>query len=246
MNFIKKIYKKLLYAHKSDSNSYIKYLRKHGATIGENVCFYEPNTNYVDVQKGFLIEIGNNVEITRGVTIITHDYSWSLYKQLHGEIIGSRSKVKIGNNVFIGFNSTILPGVTIGDNVVIGAGSIVTKDIPSNSVVAGNPAKVIGDIDKLYNKRKNKYVEEAIEMFIEYYNKYKEVPDEQLFDEFFWIFKERKVSDLSKKFNDKLKLTGNYDKSIEQFLTSKPIYNGYSDFVKNCLKKIEEDKNENR
>lgn len=51
--------------------------------------------------------------------------------------------VIIGDNVWIGGDATILPGVTIGDNVVIGAGSVVTKDIPSNVVIAGNPAKII-------------------------------------------------------------------------------------------------------
>ena len=53
----------------------------------------------------------------------------------------------IGNNVWIGANCCILPNVHIGDNCVIGAGSVVTKDIPSNSVAAGNPAKVIKKID---------------------------------------------------------------------------------------------------
>jgi len=51
--------------------------------------------------------------------------------------------VTIGNNVWIGGNVTILPGVTIGDNCTIGAGSVVTRDIPDNSVAAGNPARVI-------------------------------------------------------------------------------------------------------
>ena len=54
--------------------------------------------------------------------------------------------IKVGNNVWIGGNVVVLPGVTIGDNVVIGAGSIVTKDIPSNSVAVGNPCKVIKEI----------------------------------------------------------------------------------------------------
>lgn len=54
--------------------------------------------------------------------------------------------VKIGRNVWIGSNSTILPGVTVGDNAVIGAGSVVTKDIPENTVFAGNPAKFIKNI----------------------------------------------------------------------------------------------------
>lgn len=51
--------------------------------------------------------------------------------------------IKIGRNVWIGSNSTILPGVTVGDNAVIGAGSVVTRDVPENMVAAGNPAKVI-------------------------------------------------------------------------------------------------------
>ena len=54
--------------------------------------------------------------------------------------------VIIGNNVWIGGNVNVLPGVTIGDNVVIGAGSVVNKDIPSNSVAVGNPCKVIKEI----------------------------------------------------------------------------------------------------
>ena len=62
--------------------------------------------------------------------------------------------VTIGNDVWIGGNVTILPGVTIGDNCTIGAGSVVTRDIPANSIAAGNPAKIIRTIEKneLYEK----------------------------------------------------------------------------------------------
>ncbi|HEX7757448.1 MAG TPA: DapH/DapD/GlmU-related protein, partial [Niabella sp.] len=56
--------------------------------------------------------------------------------------------VTIGNNVWVGGNATILPGVTIGDNCVIGAGSVVTKDIPANSLAVGNPARVIRQIEQ--------------------------------------------------------------------------------------------------
>jgi acetyltransferase-like isoleucine patch superfamily enzyme len=66
-------------------------------------------------------------------------------------------KIVIGNNCFIGNGSKIMLGVRIGDNVIVGAGAIVTKDVPSNSVVAGVPAKVICTIDEFYEKNKEKF-----------------------------------------------------------------------------------------
>ena len=86
-----------------------------------------------------MIEIGNNVSITTGVTILTHGYDWSVFKGMYGDVLGSAGRVKIGDNVFIGMHSTILKGVTIGDNVVIGANSLINKDVPDNCVVVGNP-----------------------------------------------------------------------------------------------------------
>ena len=237
MNIIKYIYKKILYAHKSDSKSYIKYLKKHGANIGHEVTFYEPNTNYVDVQKGFLIDIGNNVEITRGVVILTHDYSWSVFKQLYGEIIGCRKPVTIGNNVFIGMNSMILPGVTIGNNVIIGANSVVNKDIPDNSVVVGNPAKVIKNVHEMYLKRKKEYEEDAITLLNRYYDRYGKVPPREVFDELFWLFEERDLEKMPKIFIRKMFLTGNYGHTIESFLKNNGKYKDYQEFVNKNLKK---------
>ena len=66
-------------------------------------------------------------------------------------------KIVVGNNCFIGHGAKIMPGVTIGDNVIVGACAIVTKDVPSNSVVAGIPARVICTIDDFYNKNKDKF-----------------------------------------------------------------------------------------
>lgn len=86
-----------------------------------------------------MIEIGDNVSITEGVTILTHGYDWSVFKGMYGDVFGSAEHVKIGDNVFIGINSTILKGVTIGSNVVIGANSLINKDVPDNCVVVGNP-----------------------------------------------------------------------------------------------------------
>ena len=61
-------------------------------------------------------------------------------------------KIEIGNNVNIGWNAIIMPGVTIGDNCIIGAGAIVTKNIPENSVAAGIPARVIESIEEYAQK----------------------------------------------------------------------------------------------
>ncbi|HQS68478.1 MULTISPECIES: DapH/DapD/GlmU-related protein [unclassified Novosphingobium] len=78
------------------------------------------------------IHVGEYTYLAFESRILSHDRTRGLY--LH---------TRIGRNCFIGGRSMILPGVTIGDNCVIGAGSIVTRDVPPNSIVAGNPAKVI-------------------------------------------------------------------------------------------------------
>jgi carbonic anhydrase/acetyltransferase-like protein (isoleucine patch superfamily) len=113
-----------------------------------------------------MIEIGSNVSITEGVTILTHGYDWSIFKGRDGWVLGSAGHVKIGDNVFIGMNATILKGVEIGDNVIIGAGSVVTKSIPANSVAVGNPARVKCDIDSYLKKREEAQLVEAADLYI--------------------------------------------------------------------------------
>ena len=85
--------------------------------------------------------------------ILTHDASYYLHT---GEY--RVAPVHIGDNVFIGYSAIIMPGITIGNNVVIGAGSVVTRDIPSDTVVAGVPAKVICSISEYIDKRKEEQV----------------------------------------------------------------------------------------
>jgi len=106
---------------------------------------------YLDHHRKYTIEIGENCYITRDCIILDHTQE----KQggplkLWGEI--EIKKVKIGNNVFIGVKSVIMPGVTIGDNTIIGAMSLVTGDIPANSVAFGIPAKVVKGIEEVIPK----------------------------------------------------------------------------------------------
>ena len=123
----------------------MQYLLEHGFTHGENFHCYSPYA--IDVNWPFLISIGDNVTISSDVKILSHDASTIL--------TGARTNVgivSIGNNVFIGAGSTVLCNTRIGDNVVIGARSVVTKDVPSNSVVAGSPARIICSFDEYKEK----------------------------------------------------------------------------------------------
>ena len=112
-----------------------------GATcsIGNNVYIGESN----NIRCTGEIIIGNDVKISQLVTITDGQYKFDNKNTLIGEQGYVKSRVIIGDNVWVGANSVILPGVTIGTGVVVGAGSIITKDIPDYAVVAGNPAKII-------------------------------------------------------------------------------------------------------
>ena len=98
------------------------------------------------------LEIGDKVTFSSGVHVYTHDSSFYRAKDLSKDPLHGthckRAPVKIGNNVQIGANSVILPGVTIGDNVVIGSLSLVNKDIPNNSVAVGSPCRIVRKVNE--------------------------------------------------------------------------------------------------
>ncbi len=128
----------LMILRKASSERKIQYLRKQGMKIGENCLF---NTMSFSTEP-YLIEIGNHVAIAGGTEILTHDGAiWCFREEFtNADVFG---KIKIGNNVFIGNNCTILPNTIIGDNCIIGAGSVVRGKFPEDSVIMGNPAKVV-------------------------------------------------------------------------------------------------------
>lgn len=133
--FFRKIYGKLK----------LKKLYYNGLKYGNNLNVEKGVI--IDPSAPWLIEIGNNVTLAPYVHILSHDASTKFF-------VGytKLGKVKIGNNVFIGAKSVVLPNVVIGDNVVIAANSVVSRDVPSNSVVAGSPAKEIMSIQEFIDK----------------------------------------------------------------------------------------------
>lgn len=122
-------------------------LIKMGMKVGKN--FGRLNGVILDPSHCWLIEIGDNVTLAPRVHILCHDASTKVH--LGYTKIG---RVVIGDNVFIGAESVVLPNVKIGSNVIIGANSTVTKDIPDGVVVAGNPARVICSLEEYLEKHK--------------------------------------------------------------------------------------------
>lgn len=133
---INRIYR--FYVDKSSSAVKIKYLRGQGMKIGENCMVAK--ISYTN--EAYLIEIGNHVAIADGALFITHDGGlWCFSEDTPDyDLFG---KITIGNNVHIGMQCIFLPNTSIGDNCLIGAGSVVRGKFPENSVIMGNPAKVV-------------------------------------------------------------------------------------------------------
>lgn len=146
-----------------NSDSYIKYLRKKGVVIGSGTVITTPKHFDIDMSRPFMITIGKNCRLNAHMTIMCHDAAAKVFRQLKGELLPSNGHVIIGDNVYFGRYTTVLKGVTIGDNCIIGFGSTVMKDIPSNSVAVGTPAKVICSVEEYYQRRVVKSLEESFE-----------------------------------------------------------------------------------
>lgn len=140
-----------------------KLLKEMFAEIGEN-CYIEPpfHSNF----GGHHVHFGKNIYANFGLTLVddTHIYvgdhtmfgpnvivataGHPILPELRKEGYQYNASVHIGKNCWIGAGVIIVPGITIGDNVVVGAGSIVTKDLPDNVVAVGNPCKVLREVNE--------------------------------------------------------------------------------------------------
>lgn len=233
MKLISKI-KVLLLGPKATQNTYIRFLKRKGVKIGKGVRIFFPYRTNIDAQNPHLLTIGNYVQITVPATILTHDYSWSVLKRKYGYIYGNQEKTSIGNNVFIGWGATILAGAQIGDNVIIGANSVVTGKVQSDSVYAGNPAKRIMSLKTFLEKRKSKQLDEAVIFVQEYIKRFNRLPSEEELNEYFFLFKPTK---LTKKLKQQLNDMFNYEQSYNLLKNNEFRFNSFDEFIKYCLKK---------
>lgn len=140
ISFLNNFFKKIFYFIYAKFD-HIGYAKRIGVSIGEDVHIYGNPFGMFGTEP-WCITLGSHVHITREVLFICHDGGSLLFRHEIPDL-EITAKINVGNYVYIGARSIILPGVNIGNNCIIAAGSVVTKDVPDNSVVGGVPAKII-------------------------------------------------------------------------------------------------------
>jgi acetyltransferase-like isoleucine patch superfamily enzyme len=124
------------------------YAKSIGVKMGEGCML---NTKEFS-SEAYLIEMGDYVRVAKHVRFFTHGGMWSQRKRHPELLLEQFGKIKIGDYSYIGEGCMIMPGVEIGSNCIVGAGSVVTKSIPDGVMVAGNPVRYIGMTDDFVKK----------------------------------------------------------------------------------------------
>ena len=161
---------------------YPDYLRKIGMRVGENCEIYK---SAAFGSEPYLITLGNHVRVNAGVHFVTHDGGYWVLRDLKagfGETFKNADcfgRIIVHDNVHIGTNAIIMPGVEIGENSVIACGAVVTHDVPANSVFGGVPARLIETLDR--------YAEKAIDKMVPTKAMTKDMKREYLIEHFKYI-----------------------------------------------------------
>ena len=135
----------------------IGYARSLGVNVGED-CEFFGTTHATWGTEPYLITLGRRVMVTAGVRFINHDGAVLVFRREYPDL-DLVAPIVVGDNVFIGVNAIILRGVTIGPNAVIGAASVVNRDIPSGVVAAGVPARPICTIGEWFRKHESQFIQ---------------------------------------------------------------------------------------
>lgn len=137
---------------------YTKFLKRIGVRIEGTPKFIHFDVVFDSTDQYSLIKLCDNCTISSATHLLTHDYSiWhaavgcNLSKKSDAEF-KIKGSIEIGENAFVGMRCIILPNVRIGKNSIVGAGSVVTKDVPEGVIVAGNPARPISSIEEYVRK----------------------------------------------------------------------------------------------
>lgn len=239
MNPVKRLARYLLLGKRYSSDRYIKYLRKIGCSIGDNVTIYYPEKATIDVTAPYLLTVGDNVKMTGPFTILTHDYSWSVLNGKYGDMYGNQKPVVIKDNVFIGWGATILCGSVIESNTITGAHSIVSGHVEGDSVWGGVPAKKICGLEQYRIRRRDAQLDEAVNVVRAYKKHYKREPPIDAMYEYFPLF--CGDEDLCERFAFQVGLMGTRDKSMKVLESGcQRVFPSYKAFLEHCLKLEEE------
>ncbi len=149
-----RLYLRLIHNEIHAKISPIGYARRIGVRIGNGTVFYGMRAGMFSSEP-FLVTIGCHCHITSGVQFITHDGGPLILRHEYPDL-DFTAPITVGDYVYIGIRSIILPGVSIGCHSIIGAGSVVNKSIPANCVAAGVPALVVCELDEYLQKLRSK------------------------------------------------------------------------------------------
>jgi acetyltransferase-like isoleucine patch superfamily enzyme len=164
--FIPTTFRRVIRIFYDREEAFLKKLRKQGAVIGNNVQIVDRFNFLYEPWYANLIELHDGVVISAGVRFVLHDSS---YANVFGDLPTKFGKIIIGENSYIGVNTIVLCGVRIGKSCIIGAGSVVNKDIPDFSIAAGNPVRIIGDVHEGLFRYKER-IKNGSQKFVYYIN----------------------------------------------------------------------------
>lgn len=117
----------------------VELLRARGVRIGQGCRIYTLEFS----TEPYLVSLGDRVGVSGGVKFLTHDGAAHLLRRQR-PMVQVLGLIEVGNDCFIGENAILLPGTRLGDGCIVGAGAVVRGDVPANSLVAGNPGRVVG------------------------------------------------------------------------------------------------------
>ena len=230
---------RMMYPGRYSSDVYIKTLKeKFHIDIGSHCKFFAPRETSIDTQRPHMLHIGDYVKFTSGVTVLCHDYSRSTFVNMTEGVYSNVGEAKftyIGDNVFLGINAIVLMGAHIGNNCVVGAGSVVAGSFPNGVVIAGNPAKIICTIDEFYEKRKKQEIDAAKNYVKKWREKYGKNPSiYDMTNAFSWLYLPHTKETMEQ--YSQLFLTSAVDEEtyLQNYYGTSPLYESFEDFLKDC------------